>query len=120
MGRKMKGKEVLRGLAHRYYGLYLPVEEGMSQSEKYKEYVLAGRPGGEGELPGFFGSVEDEIFPFFTPEGEVEVIYLENRQDFICFLQKIAYKCEPKPIRDDVGAMMILGPKPRSKCKAWA
>ena len=105
----MKGTEVLRALAKKYYGLYLPVEKGMSQSPWYRQYVLAGKPENTEELPGFTGSEQDEIFPFSTPAGEVEVIYLERREDFELFLQKLAYRCEPEPIRPDVGAMMISG-----------
>lgn len=105
----MKGKETLRALAKKYYGLYLPVEKGMSQSPWYKQYVLAGKPANTEELPGFTGSEQDGIFPFSTPVGPVEVIYLERREDFELFLQKLAYRCEPEPVRADVGAMMISG-----------
>ncbi|MGI6069865.1 MAG: DUF7005 family protein [Blautia sp.] len=104
----MEGKGVLQVLAKRYRGLYLPVAEGMSRSQAYKEYVLQGK-GSEGTLADFYGDTQDEIVDFYTPEGSVEVICLEKRVDFELFLQKIAYRCEPVQIRPDVGAMMISG-----------
>lgn len=107
--RTFVGKEVLRQLAKKYYGLYLPVEKGMSSSEQYKQYVLKGKPAQTEELPGFISSEEDSILSFLTPEGAVEVISLKNRMDFELFLQKLAYRCEPVSIQKEIGAMMIAG-----------
>lgn len=84
----MNGNEVLSGLAERYRGLYLPVEEGMSRSGIYKEYVLSGK-GEKRELPGFLGDEKDTILSFPTPEGEVEVIYLEKEKILNCFFRKL-------------------------------
>lgn len=105
----MKGKEVIPRLANRYRGLYLPVEAGMSQSLRYRQCVLQGRPQ-EGQTPvGFLGSEEDTLTLFPTPEGEVETIYLEHREDFELFLQKLRHRCEPVEIPREVGAMLISG-----------
>lgn len=105
----MEGKEVIPYLAESYFGLYLPVSEGMSKSQKYQKYVLQGKKDRNSKPIGFLCSDGDTIFKFSTPAGAVDVILLDNRVDFELFLQKIAYRCEPVSIREDIGAMMISG-----------
>ncbi len=104
-----KGRDVLNILAGRYHGLYLPVQEGMSKSLSYRSCVLSGNVPDDKTLPGFVQSDEDELFLIPTPAGEVEVIYLHHREDFELFIQKISCRCEPVPVRPDIGAMLISG-----------
>lgn len=106
----MKYGKILERLARRYYGLYLPVQEGMRKTPEYTRTVLQGiLPEEMDELPGFSGSEDDRLDLTATPVGTVETIFLKKRTDFELFLQKLAYRCEPVCIPAEVGAMMISG-----------
>lgn len=91
-----------------YPQLSLPIEEGMSQNMRYTNIVRKGIFPDIIESP-FTGSTQDNEQLVSTPVGEVNVLTIGNREDFIRFYRAIAYKCEPYPIPDSVGAACIFG-----------
>lgn len=94
-------------IAAKYPQLLLPVREGESKSEEYKNAVLRGLPMlGKAE---FTGSEEDRIIEFKTPAGPISIIYFELREDFEHALRALAHKCEPVEVIPSVGASTIRG-----------
>lgn len=104
---KMSG-QVLDEYLRRYPQLTLPIADGMSASDAYRDIVRKGKPPGEYPNP-FHGTDEDGIFYIDTPAGKAEVLYLADRRDFRRFLQSIVYRCEPAEIPASTGAMHISG-----------
>lgn len=94
-------------LAKRYPQLVLPIREGMSQSDDYKKICL--RCEETDLLPVFKGSEDDFMERVSTPAGEVEIIYLADRDDFVHAYQALAYRCEPVDIPRSTGAVTLLG-----------
>ncbi len=100
-------QEALLKIARRYPQLLLPIRAGMRQTEEYKNAVLGG------EIPdtqphfrcceAFRAETAD------TPAGRAEILYFGDRQDFLQAYQALAYRCEPTPIPDSVGAVTIGG-----------
>ena len=99
---------VIEEYVYRYPQLTLPIEEGMSQSERYKNIVLRGKFPKEYHHT-FQASRMDTVFHIDTPAGEAEVLYLADRKDFEHLIQALAYKCEKTDIPLSMGAMMISG-----------
>jgi len=100
-------QEDLMKLARRYPQLLLPIQEGARQTEAYKRAVLCGE-----ELdaqPDFRCPKEIRADTEDTPAGRAEILYLGDRQDFLHAYQALAYRCEPTPIPDSVGAVTIGG-----------
>jgi len=92
----------------RYPQLTLPIADGMSASDAYRDIVRKGKF--PGEYPNYFyGTDEDRILYIDTPAGKAEVLYLADRRDFRRFLQSIVYRCEPTEIPASTGAMHISG-----------
>lgn len=94
-------------LARRYPALYLPVTAGMKDSEQYKNVVLRGQQM-EGR-PSFSYDDKDSLASFVTPAGTVDVLVLHERADFIHAIQSLAYRCEPRPVPDSMGASSLSG-----------
>ena len=94
-------------LARRYPQILLPIQEGISKSEEYKNVCLRGqecnRPITFSKDPG------DCLETVQTPAGSVEVLTLRERQDFVHACQCLGSKCEPVEIPDSTGAMAIFG-----------
>ena len=94
-------------LARRYPQLLLPIEEGISKSEEYRNVCLRGqecyRPITFSKDPG------DCLQTIKTPAGSVEVLTLRKRDDFVHAGQCLGSKCEPVEIPDSTGAMAIFG-----------
>lgn len=94
-------------LAQCYPQLLLPVAAGMSGSEAYKNAVLRGIfPEAE---PMVSGTAEDTFEQVDTAVGSVGIWTLAKREDFVLAVQALAYRCEPKPVPDAVGAQYIGG-----------
>lgn len=94
-------------LARRYPQLLFPVAAGMSETEAYKNTVLRGIiPEAEPIIP---GRAEDTFQQVDTPVGSVGIWTLAKREAFVLAVQALAYRCEPKPVPDAVGAQYIGG-----------
>ena len=103
----LERKHFLQDLSRRYPQLSLPVADDTRYSEIYRNTVLRGEePVGE---PAFTFSEEDRLETVSTPAGEVEVIYLRNREDFEHCIRALAYRCENREIPPTTGASTISG-----------
>lgn len=100
-------REDLMKLARRYPQLLLPIREGERQTEEYKNAVLGGEP--LDLQPDFRCPEEIRTDTADTPAGRAEILYLGDRQDFLHAYQALAYRCEPTPIPDSVGAVTVGG-----------
>ena len=101
-------KKIMDQYVRRYPQLCLPVKNGMSKSEEYRNTALRGNI--PAELPDYFkGSAEDCAFTVETPAGRVEVIYLAEREDFERAVKCLGYKCEEIQIPPSMGAVTISG-----------
>ena len=101
-------KKIMDQYVRRYPQLCLPVKNGMSKSEEYRNTALRGNI--PAELPDYFkGSAEDRAFTVETPAGRVEVIYLAEREDFERAVKCLGYKCEEIQIPPSMGAVTISG-----------
>ncbi|MER1994495.1 MAG: hypothetical protein ABS897_10695, partial [Eubacteriales bacterium] len=98
---------ILYEVAKRYPQLLLPVEEGISQSEEFKDAVLRGKP--VDREPDFSFAAGDRLTSCDTPAGRAEILFLENRDDFVHAYRALGYRCEPADIPPSVGAATILG-----------
>lgn len=94
-------------IARRYPQLLLPIRAGMRQTEEYKSAVLGGEI--PDSLPDFRCPAEIRTETADTPAGRAEILYLGDREDFLHAYQALAYRCEPTPIPDSVGAVTIGG-----------
>lgn len=108
---------VIYKLSKRFPQLCLKPEKGVSQSELYKSIVRRGEQY-SGSLSHFKGTEEDSLTTVETPVGKVETVFLRNREDFECFYQIMAGKCEPVPVLRSVGASYIGGINDWSKIRA--
>lgn len=100
--------KVLEELAKRFNQLYIKPETGASQTRLYRDIVRMGQPY-QGELSHFIGSEEDSMTVEKTPVGQVMVVFLKHREDFICLYRIMAKRCEPEPVPDTMGASFIKG-----------
>ena len=94
-------------LARQYPQLCLPVMENEKETPEYENCVLRGEP--VCRKPEFHFSEEDELTCISTPVGEVNVLFLADREDFIHAYRALACRCEPIEIPDSVGAVTIQG-----------
>lgn len=105
---EITGKQVIETYIYRYPQLTLPIAQGMSNSEAYKNIVRKGKM--PAEYPNRFrGTEEDSIFRIQTPAGGAELLYLADRKDFEGFVQVLSHKCEKKDIPPSMGALYIGG-----------
>lgn len=100
---------ILKQLADTYQQLYLPVKEGMSESDEYLAVIRNGKQIISKHLNGFMQSEYDSLEPVDTPIGKITAVYLHHRQDFERFIQIMAYRCEPAVIPASMGADTISG-----------
>lgn len=94
-------------VSHWFPQLLLPIKKDEKDTPEYKDAVLRGKP--VFYEPCFFCSPEDRLEIADTPVGQVEILYLANREDFEHALQALAYRCEPVEIPPSVGANTIRG-----------
>ena len=100
-------QHIIYQLAKKYPQILLPVRQGERSSEEYRNVCLRGEKC-EYE-PQFSFNEKDKYENFKTKAGEVEVITIYDRKDFIHMAQCLACKCEPEVIPDSTGAMAIFG-----------
>ena len=99
-------KRPLAVLTQRYPQLTLAVEAGMSQSDEYKAITQRGRM--PVALPYTFSDCEaTELYTEHTEAGDVEILVLPDRGDFVRFVQVMAYRCEPREVPLSMGAVTI-------------
>ena len=98
---------VLCEVAARYPQLLLPIEEGISQSEEFKDAVLRGKK--VEREPDFSFAEGDSLTYCDTPAGRAEILFLADREDFLHAYRALGYRCEPAEIPASVGAATIIG-----------
>ena len=98
---------ILYEVARRYPQLLLPVEEGISGTEEFRDAVLRGKKV-DRELS-FSFSEGDSLTYCDTPAGRAEILFLAEREDFVHAYRALGYRCEPADIPASVGAATILG-----------
>jgi len=103
----MKKDHPICKLALRYPQLCLPIQPNERETEEYKGCVLMGEP--PEREPDFSFSEEDELSPVTTPVGEVQVLVLADREDFVHAYRALACRCEPEEVPDSVGAVTVQG-----------
>ena len=94
-------------LLRRYPQLHFPIRENMKDTPEYRNAVLRGMPV-SGEAA-FRFSEEDILTAEETPAGRAEILILARRESFVQAMQALAYRCEPVPVPDSVGANTIRG-----------
>lgn len=94
-------------LAKRYPQILLPVQKGMRETEEYKNVCLRGQECNRSIT--FSKDPEDKLETVNTPAGDVEVLSLRKRDDFVHMCQCLGNKCEPVEIPDSTGAMALFG-----------
>lgn len=111
----------LQRLSLRYPQLLLPIKQGISQTNEYRNAVLRGKPVHR-ELA-FSLSEQDRLITYYTPAGEVEALLLANRDDFVHAYRALAYRCESVDVLSSVGACIVSGlinwEKIRNHRMAW-
>lgn len=94
-------------LAKRYPQILLPIQEGISKSEEYRNVCLRGE---KCDRPITFSKdPKDKLETFKTIAGEVEVLSLRNREDFVHACRCLGNRCEPVEIPESTGAMALFG-----------
>lgn len=101
-------KDVFNFLIKRYPQIGLKIQRGMKGTEEYKNSVLRGIPL-KSVSNDFSDEAADYIESVSTPVGVAEILFLKRRTDFETAIQKLAYKCEPTPIPESMGASVISG-----------
>jgi anti-sigma regulatory factor (Ser/Thr protein kinase) len=93
-------------MIYRYPQLTLTPEEGMSQNEAYLKMVRKGQfP--EKLVNTYHVTSKDYLIEENTIAGTMQILYLDNREDFERFVQVLAYRCENKRIPNSMGAITI-------------
>lgn len=98
---------IVQRLSLRYPQLLLPIEPGMSGTERYRAAALRGKI--LDADPNSFGSAFDSYETVQTIAGSVGVWQLGERADFVRAVQALVYRCEPVPVPEAVGAQYIGG-----------
>ena len=93
---------------YNYPQLSLGIQEGMSQSEEYRNIVRKGIMPDKLAFPFELSGEEDE-YTIDTPAGEVNVLYLPDRAIFEYFIKVLAHRNEPVEIPLSMGASLISG-----------
>lgn len=90
-----------------YPQLLLPIEEGISKTQEYKDVCLKGEQCNR-QL-NFSFNPNDSLEKIKTVAGEIDVLTLYDRQDFEHACVCLSNRCEPKQIPLSTGAMFISG-----------
>lgn len=105
---KEKGKQVLLKLINRYPQLTLEPADGLKDTAEYRGIVRSGyRP--EVLECRFRTSDRDSCQVVDTPAGDVEIVYLAEREDFERAVRILAYQGEHSSIPVSMGAVTIRG-----------
>ncbi len=102
-----KKEKVIETLADTYRQLFVP--PGPGAKEEYLDIVQYGHEPVRRDLSHFITSDEDSITIEETPAGNVTVITLGRREDFVTFLRIMANRCEMADIPDTQGATLLDG-----------
>ena len=100
-------KHFIYKLALRYPQILIPISKDARQSEEYKDVVLRGKQ--SYRTPVFSFDSNDKLESFKTEVGDIEVITMYQRQDFVHMARCLGNRCEPEEIPDSTGAMAIFG-----------
>ena len=88
-----------------------PIEEGINQTEEYKNVVLRGKPSQYDSDKSIAltepQNLELVIHP--TPVGEIPILIPGNRKDFEILVQTFAMRNEPNPVPKSMGACTLKG-----------
>ena len=104
---ELQNRTVIEILADTYRQLF--VAPGPGAKENYLDIVEKGHEPEVRDLSHFITSDEDSLVYEETPAGEVAIITLGRREDFVTFLRIMANRCEPVDIPDTQGASIIDG-----------
>ncbi len=97
-------------LKNRFPQLLLPIKSEISKSDLYKQVVYEGRPVPSDKVDFRYTlSDQDKLSENHFTCGDINILFLNERKDFISVVQKIAYRCEPIPIPKSMGAITING-----------
>lgn len=100
-------KHFIYDLAKTYPQIVIPIKEGISKTEEYKDIALRGK---ESKYPITFSLSELDSFETVkTKMGDVNIITMYKREDFIHMVRCLGNKCEPVIVPDSTGAMAIFG-----------
>ena len=99
---------VIRNLAETYMQLYINPDDTDAQ-DKYNHIVRMGEDPANKTLDHFAGNDLDTDEYMDTPSGQVRIITLHERSDFVTFLKIMAHKCKPVEIPPTQGASMLDG-----------
>ncbi|MDO5440363.1 MAG: hypothetical protein Q4F12_02365 [Erysipelotrichaceae bacterium] len=100
-------KHCIDELKSRYPQILMPIKKGIKDSEEYKNVVLRGEDCPYKDT--FSRNPLDKLESVITPVGEVEVLSLIDRDDFIHAVRALGNKCEPVDVPDSTGAVAIFG-----------
>lgn len=89
--------------------LQFPIQKGMSQEKVYIDATRRGKPVAKEWLSHREPVGNITFYLQSTPVGRVPIIEAEAEEDFLWFLQALAYKNEPKDIPASMGAVMLSG-----------
>lgn len=94
-------------LARKYPQILMPIKAGIKDSEEYRNIVLRGLPCPYQDT--FSHHPMDKLETCKTPAGDVEVLSLRDRNDFVHAVRALGNKCEPVDVPDSTGAVAIFG-----------
>ena len=106
-------ERALSSLKHHLVQLQFPIEEGISETEAYRNATLRGHRRDRHETSDTGISLEDpealqiEIHP--TPAGHLPFLITRHRPDFTTLVRALARHNEPARIPESMGAVMVAG-----------
>lgn len=100
-------KHCIEELILRYPQMLLPIKQGIKDSEEYRNVVLKGMPCSYKDT--FVKDSYDALETFKSDVGDVEILLLRNREDFVHALRALGNRCEPVDVPDSTGAITIFG-----------
>lgn len=103
----LRGQRAIEALAQRFPQLYVAPAEGAE--EAHRQAARRGVAPAGADLSHFVGSPADELRVVETPAGPVEVLFLQERDDFETFLRIIGHQSRPDAIARTVGAITYRG-----------
>jgi len=89
-----------------------PIQENISQTDEYKNATLRGaNPQNLKSATGLVLQAPEQLkLSLYTSiAGNIPVLIVENRTDFLSIIRALSGRNEPKPIPDSMGAAMIKG-----------
>ncbi|MGM0502213.1 MAG: DUF7005 family protein [Bacillota bacterium] len=105
-------KGVFATLQDKLVQFSFPIQNGISKQDYYKDVTLRGKDSTTIEQAVGLELEQPEQLKLTVAEtiaGKVPLLIVKHRPDFIKITQAIAYKNEPYPIPDSMGATMIAG-----------